>query len=149
MTDQRGRLLIAASDAPLSHALLRPLPPRALRTWLDSWSGIGHVAVGRARQGYDIQSENGNAEWQVPLTERCWICRRQIEGREAALMSPLLLHLQSQENVRGCSRQCSEFRSDLGVIRAHFYRLECGHYCADHTDHRCCVCRAGQPGLAD
>jgi len=27
----------------------------ALRTWLDSWSGIGHVAVGMARQGYDLQ----------------------------------------------------------------------------------------------
>jgi hypothetical protein len=23
----------------------------ALRTWLDSWSGIGHVAVGMHRQG--------------------------------------------------------------------------------------------------
>jgi hypothetical protein len=27
----------------------------ALRTWLDSWSGIGHVAVGLHRQGYDLQ----------------------------------------------------------------------------------------------
>ena len=27
----------------------------ALRTWLDSWSGIGHVAVGMARQGFDLQ----------------------------------------------------------------------------------------------
>jgi len=27
----------------------------ALRTWLDSWSGIGHVAVGMHRQGYDLQ----------------------------------------------------------------------------------------------
>ena len=26
-----------------------------LRTGLDSWSGIGHVAVGMARQGYDLQ----------------------------------------------------------------------------------------------
>jgi hypothetical protein len=26
-----------------------------LRSWLDSWSGIGHVAVGMARQGYDLQ----------------------------------------------------------------------------------------------
>jgi len=26
-----------------------------LRTWLDSWSGIGHVTVGMARQGYDLQ----------------------------------------------------------------------------------------------
>ena len=27
----------------------------ALRTLLDSWAGIGHVAVGMARQGYDLQ----------------------------------------------------------------------------------------------
>src|SRR3989442_11534554 len=27
----------------------------ALRIWLDSWSGIGHVVVGMARQGYDLQ----------------------------------------------------------------------------------------------
>jgi hypothetical protein len=35
------------------HALVRPL--RALRAWLDSWSGTGHVAVGMHRQGYDLQ----------------------------------------------------------------------------------------------
>jgi hypothetical protein len=27
----------------------------ALRTWLDSWSGIGRVAIGMARQGFDLQ----------------------------------------------------------------------------------------------
>src|SRR4030095_4946723 len=27
----------------------------ALRTWLGSWSGVGHVAVGMHRQGYDLQ----------------------------------------------------------------------------------------------
>jgi hypothetical protein len=27
----------------------------ALRSWLDSWAGIGHVTVGMARQGYDLQ----------------------------------------------------------------------------------------------
>jgi hypothetical protein len=53
--DQRGQLLRAA----LGFAGL-PSPPRdyclwALRTWLDSWAGIGHVAVGMARQGYDLQ----------------------------------------------------------------------------------------------
>jgi hypothetical protein len=53
--DQRGQLLRAA----LGFAGL-PSPPRdyslwALCTWLDSWAGIGHVAVGMARQGYDLQ----------------------------------------------------------------------------------------------
>jgi hypothetical protein len=27
----------------------------ALRTWMDSWAGIGRVAVGMHRQGYDLQ----------------------------------------------------------------------------------------------
>jgi hypothetical protein len=27
----------------------------AFRSWLNSWAGIEHVAVGVARQGYDLQ----------------------------------------------------------------------------------------------
>jgi hypothetical protein len=27
----------------------------ALRTWLDSWSAVGHVVVGMHRQGFDLQ----------------------------------------------------------------------------------------------
>ena len=55
MLDQRGRLLMAAvgfagcSMPSYDRALW------ALRTWLDSWTGIGHVAVGMHRQGYDLQ----------------------------------------------------------------------------------------------
>jgi murein DD-endopeptidase MepM/ murein hydrolase activator NlpD len=29
--------------------------PHALRIWLDSWSGIGRIAVGMAHQGFDLQ----------------------------------------------------------------------------------------------
>jgi hypothetical protein len=53
--DQRGPLLRAAvgfatcSMPSYDHALW------ALRTRLDSWSGIGHVAVGMHRQGFDLQ----------------------------------------------------------------------------------------------
>ena len=55
MLDQRGQFVRAA----VGFATL-PLPsynraPHTLRTWLDSWSGIGHVTVGMARQGYDLQ----------------------------------------------------------------------------------------------
>ena len=55
MLDQRGQRLRAALGFA---GLPRPsydLPLWALRTWLDSWSGIGHVTVGMARQGYDLQ----------------------------------------------------------------------------------------------
>ena len=48
MLDQRGQLLRAALGF-YDRAL------HALRTWLDSWSGIGHVVVGMAHQGYDLQ----------------------------------------------------------------------------------------------
>jgi hypothetical protein len=44
------------------------LPLHALRTWLDSWSGIGHVAVGMARQGYR-------------LAQNRQVCVRKTEGR--------------------------------------------------------------------
>src|SRR6476620_7615674 len=54
MTDRRGHLLAALGFAALAR------PPRdhaltALRSWLDSWAGIGRIAVGMAHQGYDLQ----------------------------------------------------------------------------------------------
>ena len=55
MLDQRGRLLRAALGFA---GLTRPSYDHALhelRTWLDSWAGIGRIAVGMARQGYDLQ----------------------------------------------------------------------------------------------
>jgi hypothetical protein len=54
MTDQRGPLLIAALGfAGYAASYERAL--HALRSWLDSWAGIGHVAVGMHRQGFDLQ----------------------------------------------------------------------------------------------
>ena len=55
MLDQRGQLLQAALGFA---GLPRPSYDRslhALRTYLDSWAGIGRVAVGMARLGYDLQ----------------------------------------------------------------------------------------------
>ena len=55
MLDQRGQLLRAALGFA---GLARPSYDRALhalQSWLDSWSGIGLVTVGMARQGYDLQ----------------------------------------------------------------------------------------------
>jgi hypothetical protein len=53
--DQRGRLLVAALGFAGCSMPSYDRALHALRTWLDSWSGIGHVAVGMARQGYDLQ----------------------------------------------------------------------------------------------
>ena len=55
MIDQRGRLLIAAIGFAGCSMPSYDRALHALRTWLDSWAGIGHVAVGMARQGYDLQ----------------------------------------------------------------------------------------------
>ena len=55
LIDQRGQLLGAALGCaglphpPYDHAL------RALRIWLDSWSGIGRIMVGMHRQSFDLQ----------------------------------------------------------------------------------------------
>ena len=47
---------------------------RALRTWLDSWSGIGHVAVGMHRQGFDLQL--------TQYDERGWRATFYVTGME-------------------------------------------------------------------
>ena len=55
MLDQRGPLLLAALGfAGLPRLSYEP-SLWALRTWLDSWSGIGRIAVGMHRQGFDLQ----------------------------------------------------------------------------------------------
>ena len=54
MESDRRALLMAA----LGFVLLRfDRPPREVATlhaWLSTWSGIGHVSHGMARQGYDL-----------------------------------------------------------------------------------------------
>ena len=73
-TDQRGQLLRAALGfAGLPHSLYdRAL--HALRIWLDSWSGIGHVAVGMHRQGFDLQL--------TQYDERGWRATFYVTGME-------------------------------------------------------------------
>src|SRR2546421_4781076 len=64
MLDQRARLLGAA----LGFASLEPRHPelRLLHAWLDSWRGIGDVVVGMARQGWDLQLTEYDAEhWRA------------------------------------------------------------------------------------
>ena len=60
MLDQRGRLLIAA----LGFAGLRRTPSHpalhALDRWLDTWRGIGDIAIGLA---YSLTSATGTA-WE-------------------------------------------------------------------------------------
>jgi hypothetical protein len=47
------------------------LPPRApelqlLHRWLDTWTGIGLIAVGLHRQGWDLQlTQYGDGNWRA------------------------------------------------------------------------------------
>jgi hypothetical protein len=74
-------------------------------------------------------------------TELCWVCRRQVQGLEGALVGALLPHLKSRNPVPGCHRGCEVLQAETSVVLAHFFHLACGHYCASHSDHHCCVCR--------
>ena len=53
MLDQRGQLLRAVLGLAGLPATDRTL--HALRSYLDSWAGIGRIAVGMAHQGFDLQ----------------------------------------------------------------------------------------------
>jgi hypothetical protein len=50
----RRALLAAAVGFASLRFEVTPPPVRALRGWLSTWTGIGHVAHGMARQGYDL-----------------------------------------------------------------------------------------------
>jgi hypothetical protein len=44
---------------------------RALRAWLDSWPGVGAVAVGMGRQGFDLTLEYRDAAtWRASFERR-------------------------------------------------------------------------------
>jgi len=52
LSRRRSLLTVALVSALLPDAVPET---RMLRAWLDTWTGIGHVAVGMDRQGYDLQ----------------------------------------------------------------------------------------------
>ena len=113
MLDQRGRLRWAALGFA---GLPRPSYDRALwalRSWLDSWFGIGHVAVGMHRQGFDLQltqydergwratfyttgmehsptSATGTGSERTPWHATQWAAREALDG--VTLSSRTLLH---------------------------------------------------------
>jgi len=64
--DERGQLLRAA----LGFVSLRTTPEHpalpGLRQWLDSWRGVGHIAGGMHREGWDLQlTEYGDGHWRA------------------------------------------------------------------------------------
>ena len=61
MMDQRRRLLVAELGFAGCSMPWYDRALWALRTWLDSWPGIGRVAVGMHRQGCDLQQRGWRA----------------------------------------------------------------------------------------
>ncbi len=57
MSDDGRRRALLVAVLGFARVEIRPEPPelRALRTWLGSWTGIGAIATGMGRQGYDLQ----------------------------------------------------------------------------------------------
>jgi hypothetical protein len=53
--DQRGRLLVSALGFAGLRSSSHDRTLHVLRSWLDSWPGIGRIAAGMAHQGYDLQ----------------------------------------------------------------------------------------------
>ena len=55
--ERRRSLLTAALGFALLDTRGKPMPPevQTVRTWLDTWTGIGHVVTGMARQDYDVE----------------------------------------------------------------------------------------------
>jgi hypothetical protein len=58
MLELRGQLLRAALGFAGCSMPSYDRALHALRTWLDSWAGIRHVAVGMHRRGYDLQFDS-------------------------------------------------------------------------------------------
>jgi hypothetical protein len=66
--DQRGRLLCAAVGFATLSMSSYDRALWALRTWLDSWAGIGRIAVGMASQGYKLQlTQYDDRDWHAQL----------------------------------------------------------------------------------
>ena len=55
MLDERSQLLRAAVGLAGCSIFSYDRAFYAFRIWFDSWSGIGRIAAGMARQGYDLQ----------------------------------------------------------------------------------------------
>ena len=55
MLDQHGQLLRAALGFAQISTRPHACTLHGLRRWLDSWAGIGRIAVGMAHQGFDLQ----------------------------------------------------------------------------------------------
>ena len=66
--DRRRALLTAA----LGFTQVRHQPPEVapLRRWLDTWTGIGAITTGMARQGFDVALTSDAQGWRATFLHR-------------------------------------------------------------------------------
>ena len=109
MLDPRGRLLRAALGFA---GLPRPSYDRALwalRSWLDSWSGIGRIAVGMAHQGFG---------WRLVLVAAALFDMVALAGCAAEGTTRILSYYGDWRGVRGGIRPAPhegvDFDASLG-----------------------------------
>jgi len=135
--DQRGRLLRAALEFA---GLPRPSYDRALwalRTWLDSWSGIGRIADGMARQGYDLQLTR--------YDERGWRATFYTTGMEHSPHQRDGHRVGADAVVRGaeCGVGCAEQNSEhAGTMTA---PADLEEFVTDHRPHGPLTADATEP----
>jgi hypothetical protein len=87
--DRRRALLVAALG--FAQFELRPSPPplTALKTWLASWSGLGAVAAGMLRQGYDMDlSSCGPDRWHATFLTANPVGGAPVVASDAAAATP-------------------------------------------------------------
>src|SRR5882724_2916127 len=90
MTDQCGWLLVAALGFAGCSMPSYDRALHALRTWLDSLSWIGHVTVGMARQGYDLQLTRYDEKgWRGRSTPSSSVLPRDRHPRVDPQVAPL------------------------------------------------------------
>src|SRR5438132_246122 len=86
----------------------------ALRTWPDSWSGIGHVAVGMHRQGFDLQlTQYDERGWRSMFEVHDNITREEIMELEAVLLAIFRYDPRPLTNKQKGSRKLSLLRRKL------------------------------------
>src|SRR5215468_1347170 len=84
----------------------------ALRTWLDSWSGIGHVAVAMHRQGFDLQlTQYAERGWRAASTRPAWSIRPR------ARRAPLGAHAVARDAAGGVGSLAEGWKREVGYAR--------------------------------
>ena len=138
-----GRPLVVRSHQPLAREPDRTIGEisffQAVNNYIPSFTGLAPQMLEDNR--VVLRAAFNRLQSRRPVQSPCWICGRQVDKRDA-LMALLLGHVRFRHTAPGCSRQCEELRIDSEVISDRFYYLECRHYCASHSNHRCCICWA-------